>query len=239
LENEYFLDDAREYARDGWTFTEIDLKDELDDPDDEDTLEDVRDYLGNGYTLTEQDLKDEMTESEADDLDDVRGHINSARTWLWVWWIVPVLLLIGIGFLGGRSWKGRSLWALGVLFAVSLIVLIATMMTYSNAVKPEVEAAIELGDKEGLDLVMAQKLNQIVENSADDFASGMQSDAWWFVTLSGVALVGIVGWMLYQRHRGNNSPSGDSIDLNRLELSPPDSEPNLSDTKTDLDRMNG
>ena len=211
VENRDFLDDARNYVRDGWTFTETDLKDKLDNPDDEETLEDVRDYLGNGYTLTEQDLKDEMDENDVDSLDDARSWIDTVRTWLWGLWIIPILLLIGIGFLGGRSWKGRGLWALAVLFIASLIVVIAIAATYSNTVEPEIEEAIDLAEHEGLELVMAEKMNQILENSASDFTSGMQTDVLWFVILSGVALAAIIGWNIYQGRREKSTSIKDNL----------------------------
>ncbi len=198
-ENEDFLKEARDNVANGWTFTDADLKDELDDPEDEETLEDVRDWLGNGFTLTQQDIEDELDEEELDDFNDTRSLINSFRSWLWIIWLIPVLLLVAIGFLGGRSWEGRSLWALSVMLLASTIVLIATSVIYSSVAKPEIEEAIDLAGRDGLELVMAEKLNEMLENAAGDFASGIQTDALFMVIFAGVALAGIGVWIIYQR----------------------------------------
>jgi len=205
-ENEDFLEEARDNIANGWTFTDADLKDKLDDPEDEENLEDVRDWLGNGYTLTQQDIEDEMDEDDLDDFNDARSRINSLRSWLWILWLIPVLLLVAIGFFGGRSWKGRSLWALSVMLFASIIVLVGMVSTYSNAVEPEVEEAIDLTEHEGLSLVMAEKTNEILENAVSDFFSGIQNKAIWLIVLSGVTLMGIIGWGLYQRYGAGTIP---------------------------------
>ncbi len=197
--NEDFLKEARDNVANGWTFTDADLEDRLDDPEDEETLEDVRDWLGNGFTLTQQDIEDELDEEELDDFNDTRSLINSFRSWLWIIWLIPVLLLVAIGFLGGRSWEGRSLWALSVMLLASTIVLIATSVIYSSVAKPEIEEAIDLAGRDGLELVMAEKLNEMLENAAGDFASGIQTDALFMVIFAGVALAGIGVWIIYQR----------------------------------------
>ncbi|MFO8102492.1 MAG: hypothetical protein R6U37_10075 [Dehalococcoidia bacterium] len=198
-ENENFLEEARDNVADGWTFTDADLKDELDDPEKEADLEEIRDWLDNGYTLTQEDIEDELDEEELVDFNDARSQIDSFRSLLWIMWLIPILLLVAIGFMGGRNWKGRSLWALSVMLIASVIVLIATSVIYSNVVKPEVEEAFDLSEYDGLELVMAEKANEMLENAASDFASGIQTDALFMVIFAGVVLVAVVGWSIYQR----------------------------------------
>ena len=202
-ENKDFLDEVRMHVENGWTFTERDLKDKLDDPEDIDQLEDIRDWLGNGYTFTQQDLEDEMDEDELEGFNDSRNFIDSVRGWLWILWLIPILLLVAIGYLGGHNWRTRSIWALTAMLLASLVVLIAVSLTYSSAVKPEVEEVIDLADLEGLELVMAEKMNEIFENAAGDFVSGMQNDALSIVIFAAIALIGIAGWTLYQRRYNN------------------------------------
>jgi hypothetical protein len=198
-ENEGFLDEARRHVSYGWTFVEADLLNKLDDPEAQDKLEDIRDWLGNGITLTQTDFEDEMDEEEIEDFDSMRNHIDSFLDWLWIFWLFPVVLLIGIGYLGGRNWMQRSCWALSVMILASLITLVGTMLIYSNAIEPEVEEAIDLAEYTGFDRVMAEKMNQILANSADDFASGIQNDALVMLILSAVVLIAIVGWTVYRR----------------------------------------
>ncbi|MFO8009636.1 MAG: hypothetical protein R6U89_02375 [Dehalococcoidia bacterium] len=200
-ENRDFLDDAREYVRNGWTFTDVDLKERLDSPDDEATLEDIRDWLGNNAAFTEQDLNDRLSSEDRDELDDAREQVDKFRSWLWVLWVVPILLLIGIGFLGGRSWKGRSYWALSVLLITSIVVIFAIAVTYSAIVEPEVEEAFDVSEYEGMELVIVEKANEVIENIAGDFSSNLRNKALYLTIFSGVVLAGIFGWNYYQRRR--------------------------------------
>ena len=93
----------------------------------------------------------------------------------------------------------RSCWALSAMVVASLITLISTMLIYSNAIKPEVDSAIDLDEYTGLDKVMVEKINEILINSADDFASGIINDALVMLIMSGVVLAIIAGWCAYQR----------------------------------------
>lgn len=198
-ENEDFLDEVRMHVENGWIFTETDLKSKLGDPEDIDRLEDIRNWMGNGYTFTQQDLEDEMDEDELENFDDWRSFINSISRRLWVLWLIPVLLLIAIGYLGGHNWRTRSIWALTAMLLASVIAFITVSLTYSGVVKSEMEDLIDTADLEGLELVMAEKMNEMFEIAAGDFAGGMQNDALSMIVFAGIALLGVAGWTLYQR----------------------------------------
>ncbi len=208
-ENEDFLQTARQYVSDGWIFTEVDFLDELE-PDEEDQLNDVRDWIGNDYTLTQEDIRDEISDegrdTEAlDAFDDSRQSIDTFRTWLWAWWVLPILFLISIGFLAGQAWRGRSIWALGVLLGVSLVILLSVSAAYSFGGESEIQDAIDQSDLNGVELVAAEKGQQLIENIADDFVSSIQSDTIITMIFSFVFLFGIVTWGYYDDQRNREA----------------------------------
>ena len=198
--NEMYLDDARDLLSDGLVFTEDNLIDRLGEQE----VADIRDLIKNGRTFTEADLweriSDESTSSES--FDDARGWIHTGRTLLWLLWLLPVLLLIGIGFLGGRTWKERVGWALVVLLFVSLIVYIAIALIYSHAVAPNVQDPIQMANLNAMELVLAQKGNEVINNSVADMFNGMKMQAIIMMIVGGVGLLAVGGWYLYDRtHR--------------------------------------
>ena len=60
------VDDVRQILRDGWTYTQDDLKADLNERGDDlvDTLEDVRALLADGWTVTEMDLRENLSGDE-------------------------------------------------------------------------------------------------------------------------------------------------------------------------------
>jgi len=200
--NEEFLDDLRDWVSDGWTFTDADLLDELDS-DGEETLEDVRGWIKSGYTVTETDLRDAIADAEEDlnSFDDARRWIATGRTWLWGLWLVPFVILLFIGLLGGRNWKSKLIWALAVLLVSSLAIYIATAAIYSQVAEPRVEDIIDVSEYEGVDAVLAEKGNEVIENVASGFASGIKGKTLWMMIGSGVVLLGVIGWGMLGQHR--------------------------------------
>jgi len=190
-DNQGILDDARKWVQSGWTYTEIDLQNDLG-PSRQDDLEDIRDWIANGYTLTEQDLRDEMDEDELKDFDNARDQIDSARSWLWVIWILPFLLLVGIGFLAGRGWNGRVYWAFGTLFITALVIHITLSAVYANVGKDEIKDAFELSEKEGLELVLMEQGQTVALDAADTFVCGIKNDLLWMMIISGLILTVVI-----------------------------------------------
>ena len=201
--NEAFLDEARDWISEGWTFTDADLLDNLDS-DDQQTLEDVRGWIASGYTVTEADLREAIsdTEEDFDFFDDARHWVGTGRTWLWALWLIPLIFLIAIGFLSGRSWKSRLAWALAVLFLTSLTVYIVTVMAYAAVGEPGLqEIMLDPLEYEGIDAVMAEKGNEMIENVASGFVSGLKSRALYITIGSAVVLLGVITWSVVSRRR--------------------------------------
>lgn len=207
-ENANFLDDARTYVSNGWTYTDEDLFEQLDN-DDEKDLNEIRDWIGNGYTVTEDDLGEIDTES----VNDARHTLNLVRTWLWGLWILPLLTLISIAFLGGRSWWGRAAWALSILFFVSLIIFVAINPLYGNFGEPQINNLVEdPAQYEGIQATLIEKGNEMIHNAIDTFISGIARKALYFMIVSGLLLLGIFTWTVirpwYQTRSSLKEPGG-------------------------------
>jgi hypothetical protein len=201
--NEDYLDEARYWIDGQWSYTDGDLLNELDS-DDEKTLQDVRNWINNGYTVTETDLRDALSDNQGalDDFDNIRNWIHTGRTWLWSLWLIPIIFVIAIGFLGGRRWKSRAAWALGSLLLASIIVFIATALIYSNVGEPKIsELKLDPGEYQGVERVMAEKGNELIQRSADSFVNGMKANTIYVIIASGVGLLGVVGWYIADHRR--------------------------------------
>ena len=101
------LNDARDRIKNGYTFTQADLRDKI-----------------------------AQNDSDLASFDTARHRINTARTWLWAIWLIPFAFLVLIALLCGRNWISRLAWGLAVLFVTSLVIYIAVTVTYSHVAEP-------------------------------------------------------------------------------------------------------
>lgn len=204
---EEYLEEARDLTSEDWTFTDADLMDKLDS-DDKELLEDVRGWIHDGYTITETDLREAIADTEEDleTFDNVRYWTGTARTWLWALWIIPILLLIIIGFLCGRSWRSRLVWALAVFILVSATVYITVDRTYATIGEPRIQDIFDPTDYEGVEAIMTEKGNEVIENASSSFVSGVKGKTLYIMIISGVGILGIISWsVLSRRQRPDNS----------------------------------
>lgn len=198
---------------DSWVYTDEELRQSMGE-DNADLLDSARDVISDGDTLTEADLRDSFTDSDPEaDLqafDDTRHRIHDARTWLWALWLIPVLLLVGIGFLGGRSWRTRLIWALAVLFFTCLVTVIALAVIQSNVIDEHARTLVgDPAEYQGAEMVMTEKANEIAYNTISGLASGMQNKALCVMICSGVVALGITIWMVVDSRRGRQVRSQD------------------------------
>jgi membrane protease YdiL (CAAX protease family) len=115
---------------------------------------------------------------------------------------VSVLLLVAIGFLLGRTWKGRLLWALGTLFVTSLI--FAIVVGAAGAAVPIPDRIVERPegqDATQVGIVMADKADEIAHNAINTLIWGLEVKLIICLVVSGVAIAGVVAWYIYDRRR--------------------------------------
>jgi hypothetical protein len=194
---------------DSWVYTDAQLRQSLG-IDNAEQLDEARDLIANGNTITEADLRDAISDDSDTDLqtfDDVRHGIHSFRAWIWVLWLIPVLLLVCIGLLGGRSWRTKLAGALAVLFITCLVIFIAVAVIQSKVIDQHAQSLIgDPADHQGVEMVMTEKGNEIAYNAISSFASGIQSKTLYIMIGSGIALLGIIVWTVLQSRRRRRVP---------------------------------
>jgi hypothetical protein len=202
---------------DSWIYTDDQLRQSVGESNVE-LLDRARDLIVNGNTITEEDLREFISDdpdTELQGFDETRQWIHNVRTWLWALWLVPILLLIAIGLLGGRNWRSKLAWALAVLFITCLVAFIALAVIQSNVIDEHAQTLIgDPSTEEGVALVTTELGNEISYNSISTFVSGIKSNALYIMIGSGVVLLGIIVWTVLEprRHPRPEEPDSASID---------------------------
>ena len=219
-DNFELLEEVRDIIGDGWTYTEIDLKADLVEwvgQEAVDLLDDVRSFLADGWTYTEQDLREEIDFTATSDLglggisppslDTGRKSLSRARTFRLLVYVPVALILLFIGVLGGRTWRGRLGWAAGYLAVTAAIILSVFGPVYGALVDDEIAElhATELKNiRDANDLrpddflqtkqIAIDKGFELIEAIADTFASGVANKTALILALSLIAMGTAIFW---------------------------------------------
>ncbi len=215
-ENLDLLDDVREIIRDGWTYTDQDLREDIrgafDDSGESDDatemLDDARDFLSDGWTYGTEDFREDILqagdEDALDNFDDGRDILDLVSTFRLVIYLPVLLLLVAIGFLGGRGWSGRFAWAAGALLVTSAIVFVAFGPVYNSIGESQLddaqeEAIEEIEDDLDSDFPVTERLAidkvfEISRSVINGFASGIAGKSLVLLIIGAVGLVVSLRW---------------------------------------------
>ena len=230
------LQDIREAVQDGFTFTDIDLEDELARDDypsnafvsfadlDDAGRQRARDASNNVEALrefrediqdvqfTQEDLKERLEEEDPEvyeNLQDTRDSLDSGRGfWRIFAWLLPVLLLVSVGMLGGRSIAAKVIWAATFIAIPSIILFFSVGPGYSSGYRDTIEREItEEIEKDALvdtpaETAIKEKGRDILQNGVDDIFSGLSRRALILMIVSLVVLGGAVGYYRWEKGRG-------------------------------------
>ena len=186
-----------------------------------DRVDDVRSFLSDGFTYTHVDFRRDVGEfidgvdanapldpprvellfipdTAIDILDLNRSWLSWTRDNKWIFYLPLVLLLVVIGFLGGRGWWGRLIYAASFLLVTSAILILAFGPVYANATsgrfdEQREEAIQEINEDADTKLPSTSRLVvgkgfDMVESVANDFSSGMRTSA---ITLAFISIIAI------------------------------------------------
>lgn len=204
--DEDVLTQARELVQEGLTYTNEDLRADLEM--DYKTMEDIREWIADGFIFTERELRDWLRSGDGNDglqtFDSVRSWLGTARQWEMVVWVIPALLLLAVGALGGRRWSSRLLWAAVVLAIMALIAYVAFGPLFSAMVQPNIDDALmqAVGQAEGFQALVADKGVTIAQNAIDSFVGGIKGQALGLLIVSLVLIVSGGVWYIRDKRRG-------------------------------------
>jgi hypothetical protein len=152
--------------------------------------------------ITDQTLRKSdngSTSTGQDNFDKVRSAIHTVKMCIWALWLIAILLLVGIGFLCGRNWKSRLLWPLCVLFVTCLIFVI--VIAVASSVVPDRVVPASERDATQVATLMADKGNEMAHNAINTFVGGLEVKLVLFIVFSGLAIAGVIAWMIVDRRR--------------------------------------
>ena len=213
-DNIELVDEVREIIRDGWSYSEVDLREDLREnfngagqgEDAIEALDDIRAFLADGWTYTEADFREHLVEAgdedTLNDFDNGRDYFSLARTLRLLIYPSVLLVLLMIGFLGGRGWSSRFAWAAGSLVLTSAIIFVTFGPVY-NAVgesrledgRVEAISDIDLsGNFENTQRLVIDKLFDIGELAINGFASGVATKSLILLILGLVGLGVALRW---------------------------------------------
>ena len=203
------LDDIRAVLRDGWTYTQDDLREDLTEKGDEsvfETFQGLRSFLSDGWTYTHVDFVENLEEEDGavaiEDINRVRGIFKTFRAYDWSVHLSTMILLVGMGFLGGRGWLGRVKWGASSLLVSAGIVLILFVPVYRTEAPKELDGAREqallaidpAGEYAETLRLAANKGFNVAESALDSFAAGVALLSLLLVIVAAIVLAAAVQW---------------------------------------------
>jgi len=129
------LDKIRKLISEGFTYTHADLEADiasspwikLED------FNETRQFIKNGWIGDQKTLDATLWgEENTDFISNLRSGINNVKRYGWIAYLIIILMLVPIAFLGGRNTRQRLLWGIGALVISSIIALILFGPIYSQ-----------------------------------------------------------------------------------------------------------
>jgi len=171
-----------------------------------DALDSAREFIvDKDGQITDEELRKKdngSNDAEEEGFDQARSTIHTVKMWLWAFWLVSILLLVGIGFLCGRNWKSRMLWPLCVLFVTSLVFVV--FVAVARAVAPIPDRIVERpegSDATQVEILIADKADEVAHNAINTLVWGLELKLILFIVFSGLAIAGVIAWAIVDRRR--------------------------------------
>ena len=204
------LDDVRSIMKDGFLYTEEDLRGDIqrnfDDPESvEQAIETIRDLFSDGWTYTHSDLLQDLSpdSGSSSDIEALRFALSGMRA---ATWVVSLLVLVGLAVLwfvavGERhvktAWLAAAI-AAGFLTALLLFTVgyFATDAAIEAARAAAVDAIDGSGDFADTQAVAVPWMLDILQRGVSDYTSGVALTSG---VLAALALAGLAAAMRWPR----------------------------------------
>ena len=180
------IDGSRQIILEGWSYTDTDLRDDLSSRFGDGSiaaLDSARNLFRQDRTVSGEPLEegDSSVEVQFSKLRDQLGRAQRSELLLY---LISVVLLILIGWLGGQTILSKIAWASSVVTLWSAAIFIVSGPAYQVvfANRLDYSGAEIIGDSQGTRALVLEKTMQIVGDMSGAFASGI-------VTYSGILLI--------------------------------------------------
>ena len=146
------FDQGRDLMREGYTFRETDLESLIKQGAGDnswDQVTTVRNSLSKGIQYNDQDFRVHIESITADGgqtlsmLDQLRGILKLVHMFNLAVYIPTILIAALVGFLGGRGWNQRLMWAAIAMLIASFLVYVIWGPIYSSVAEPVIHVQID------------------------------------------------------------------------------------------------
>ena len=146
------FDQGRDLMREGYTFRETDLESLIKQGAGDnswDQVTTVRNSLSKGIQYNDQDFRVHIESITADGgqtlsmLDQLRGILKLVHMFNLAVYIPTILIAAIVGFLGGRGWNLRLIWAAIAMLIASFLVYVIWGPIYSSVAEPVIHVQID------------------------------------------------------------------------------------------------
>ena len=146
------FDQGRDLMREGYTFRETDLESLIKQGAGDnswDQVTTVRNSLSKGIQYNDQDFRVHIESITADGgqtlsmLDQLRGILKLVHMFNLAVYIPTILIAALVGFLGGRGWNQRLIWAAIAMLIASFLVYVIWGPIYSSVAEPVIHVQID------------------------------------------------------------------------------------------------
>jgi hypothetical protein len=199
------LDNMREIIGHGWSYTEVDLREDLGQ-DSTNVLDEVRSALSDGWTYSDVDFLENLADAEGgailDNFDMFREQLARARNLRFLVYILSAVLLALIGVLGGRHLGSKIALAAATLAISSIIVFVASGPVYNLIGQSKIDdlrAEVVQDMESPTQLLAVEKGIDVVQMAADDFLGGIERSSLTLLVIALVVFVAALAWPKYVR----------------------------------------
>lgn len=189
---------ARDYLQNGFTYTDQQMAEKVGSQ----RTEGIRDAISSGFIFTDQDLRKAISGDRGKSLnvlDQARSIIKTVREVLMFFWILPLLLLVIIGLLGGRTWGSKLVWTAVALTAASLVAVVITDPVFTALVSPQIDRMLAQisGAPGSFGALFADRGVIMLRNAVGGFIGGIRLQATILLVVSAGLIV--LGSILHRR----------------------------------------
>ncbi len=194
------LDNVRKWAKEGFAYTDADLRNDISQDGKDSavlaTYDDALRWAREGFTFTQADLLDQMQPADRSSFEQARSAAATFRKLRWVVYLIPMLLLAGIAFLGGRSWRGRLAWGAAVLGVAGLLAFVAFGVVYQAVAWPMIEQEIgnAMQTSTALERVLQVKALEVARSLSNGVIGGLARRSFVFLALALLGIAAVIFW---------------------------------------------